>query len=434
MSRESFVTARVEAATNGGLGVVRLEDQVVLVHDVLPGELVRLRRNGARVLPRSAEVLEPSSDRVAPPCPIQRSCGACDLMHAAPAAQARIHAEILRGLVEHAARSANVDTPGEIVPAVHAAPQPLGYRGRARFHLSADTRGAKVGYFAAASHDLLVLSACPVLEPGLLEAARSIATALRTARRAKGELSVAFGERQGRRLPVVALTVDHDPAPELFAALDRRCTADGDLAGAHVLLQGAAKPIVFGDPRSVQRGADGVPLVLAAAGFAQPSEWAATLLATRVKELAKPEGASVLELFAGSGTLSVALAATARSFASIESADDAVACARENLAVRGLSGKLRVGDAETAELPRGLDVIMLDPPRTGAAKSAAAIAKAQPKRVVYVSCDAPTLARDLGPLLRAGYRLTALETAEIFPQTSHFETVAALALDKRRRA
>ncbi len=200
-------------------------------------------------------------------------------------------------------------------------------------------------------------------------------------------------------------------------------TERGELAGARVALAGAAKPAMFGDPRPVQVGFDGETLVLPAGGFAQPSDQGAAALATRVSAMARADDKDVHELFAGAGTLTVALARTAR-VSSIEIDGAAVACARENLARRELAAKLSIGDAETAAVPKRAEVVVLDPPRTGAAGACRAIAIAKPKRVVYVSCDPPTLARDAKILAGAGYALRDLETFELFPQTSHVETVA----------
>jgi 23S rRNA (uracil1939-C5)-methyltransferase len=165
---------------------------------------------------------------------------------------------------------------------------------------------------------------------------------------------------------------------------------------------------------------------LAAGGFAQPSDAGAALLSARVRALADCNDQRVVELFAGSGTLSIGLAADARELSTTELDPAAVECARENLALRGLEARIAVGDAEARELKGKPDVVVLDPPRTGAPRAAASIAAHKPRRVVYVSCEASTLARDLVPLVAAGYGIKALELVELFPQTSHFETIALL--------
>ena len=157
-------------------------------------------------------------------------------------------------------------------------------------------------------------------------------------------------------------------------------------------------------------------------------------MSNTVVELAAPAGKTVFELHAGSGTLSVGLAKDAASFSSIESASPAVQCAKENFALRGLSGKLRVSDADALAIPAGLDLVVLDPPRQGARKVCENIARARPKKVVYVSCDPATLARDLEVLGAANYVAERVLTLELFPQTSHVETVVALTRAARGKA
>ncbi len=179
-------------------------------------------------------------------------------------------------------------------------------------------------------------------------------------------------------------------------------------------------------------GADGAPVVIAAGGFAQPSDAGAAMLARRVDELSragKERARHVVELFAGSGTLSVLLARGAASYAAVELDEAACAAARENLAARGASvvgARVIPADADAYAIPPSTTVVVLDPPRTGAAGAARAIAASGARVVVYVACDPPTLARDLGAMTRGRLAITDIETFELFPQTSHVETVVRL--------
>jgi 23S rRNA (uracil1939-C5)-methyltransferase len=139
-----------------------------------------------------------------------------------------------------------------------------------------------------------------------------------------------------------------------------------------------------------------------------------------------PALGTVVELFSGSGTFSVLLARAAAAFFSVESSEDAAHAARQNLSARGLSGKVTVTDADAFVIPPNAEVVVLDPPRSGAAGASLAIASSRVARVVYVACDSATFSRDLGTLVRNGFALTHLETVELFPQTSHVETLARL--------
>ena len=323
------------------------------------------------------------------------------------------------------------ETPPEI--RVHAAPEPLGYRTRARLYVRGERGRVRIGYRAPGSHALVATSSCSVLAPSIAGALDEIPTVL-AGSSGEGDVQVARGA--GGRL-VLDVAWRGEIAPAAWTAIDRRIT-EGAWAGARVRMEGAKTPAVFGDPRPMLEGADGQPLVIAAGSFAQSSDRGAVMLARRVAELARaevetpaeeatePTNGHVLELFAGSGTLSILLARGAASFVAVESDDGAARAARENISARGLSGKVVVADADAYPIPPRVEVVVLDPPRAGAEGAATAIAASRASRVVYVACDPATLARDLGTLVRAGFALTHLETVELFPQTSHVETLARL--------
>ena len=189
-------------------------------------------------------------------------------------------------------------------------------------------------------------------------------------------------------------------------------------------------------------GADGKPLHLAAGGFAQASEEGNTLLATRVAELAAQvlppaHAARVVELYAGAGNLTVLLAARAAHVIAVESDRDACRMAEENLRLRFLSARVVEADAASYAVGAGTNLLVLDPPRTGARAVAERLAQASStprggravwhpvRHVLYVSCDPQTLGRDL-TLLAPHYRPVAIETFEMFPHTSHIETAVLL--------
>lgn len=436
---------RIERLSLGGSGVAKRADgAVVLVAGAAPGDLVEAEVAPGRP-PRGhvVRVLEPGPNRVEPACPHVAACGGCDWMHLGLDAQAAAHAELVRSAVAHA-----LSIPEGAVPAiaVHRAPAGLGYRTRARVFVKAERGVVRVGYRAAGTHALAAVSECLVLHPSIAPLLGELPAILRGAR-GEGDVHLACGA--GER-PTIDVSWRGELAPETFRELDER-VARRDLAGARVRYAGTARPASFGDARPRMQGADGEPLVLAAGGFAQPSDEGAALLARRVAELAlgprayadsgpgaaRPAAGAperrprVLELFAGSGTLSVLLARGAESLTAVEVDAEAAACLRENLDRRGLAAKVVVADAEAFAIPPRTDLVVLDPPRTGARGAARAVAASKAKAVVYVSCDPATLARDLAELAATGLVLTDLETVELFPQTSHVEAVARLARPRR---
>jgi 23S rRNA (uracil1939-C5)-methyltransferase len=189
-------------------------------------------------------------------------------------------------------------------------------------------------------------------------------------------------------------------------------------------------PAIIGDPTPFVVGADAAPLKLAPGGFAQASEEANAALARHVDDatraLASDPAATVVELFAGAGNLTVLLARERSGVIAVESDRDACAAARANLAVRGLTARIVEADARGFAIPASTKIAILDPPRVGAKEVCRALAERPVPGVVYVSCDPPTLGRDLEMLASAGYELRTLDTFEMFPQTSHVESVAVL--------
>ncbi|APR83030.1 RNA methyltransferase, TrmA family protein [Minicystis rosea] len=417
-------TLRIESVAAGGAGVAHLPNgAVVFVPRTAPGDVIEAEviTSTQPASGRVLRVIEPSADRVDPPCPYVEACGGCDLMHLSATAQERAHTEMVRSALSRALPNAKLP---EI--RVHVAPTQLAYRTRARFFLKADRRGVRVGYRAPSSHDLTSIDACLVLDPAIAPLLAELREVLAGAS-GDGDAQVARG-RDGR--PVVSLAWRGELPASAWSALDARVTR-GAWAGARVVLHGAGQPATFGDPRPVIAGADGAPLVIAPGGFAQPSDDGAVLLARRADELAriedKPRPRHVVELFAGSGTLSILLAQGAASFTAVEIDEAACAAARENLTARGLAAKVVTADADAASISPNTTIVVLDPPRTGARGAAATIAASSARVVVYVACDPPTLARDLTVLTGNGrFAVTDVEIFELFPQTSHVETVVRL--------
>ncbi|MFO0590795.1 MAG: class I SAM-dependent RNA methyltransferase [Polyangiaceae bacterium] len=425
---------RIESIAAGGAGLARDDGRAVFVPRTAPGDLaeVTLESRGGALHGKLLRVVEPGPGRVEPICPFAEACGGCDLMHLTGRAQHEAHLEIVTSAFRHAGAAALpeivtrhvYETPsGEADPSQLA---PSGYRTRARFFARVERGKPLVGYRAGGSHSIAAIDRCAVLVPALDALLRELPELLRGAT-GDGEISVSLSETR----PVVDIAWRGGLPAEVWSRLDQKTKA-GVWAGARVWLDGATTPASFGDPRPVLAGADGRPLVIAAGGFAQPSEKAAIVLARHVANLVQKSGdslSSIVELFAGSGTLSILLAPLAKRFVAVESVEPAVVCARKNLEARGLAGKVVLADASEHD-PGHADVVVLDPPRTGARAAAQKIAASSTKAVVYVGCDPTTAARDAATLVAAGFTITDVEIVEIFPQTSHIETLIRLA---RRR-
>lgn len=422
--------ATIAELSPGGEGVaiceIAGERRAVFVPGVAPGERVRVEADLSRrpARGRVLEVLAPSAERVLPECPWYERCGGCDWMHLSAEEQARAHAAIVTSILPAAWAGTRV-TP-------HAAPRTRAYRTRARVHVDVRRGRVVVGMYARGSHEPVAVDACLVLDPVLDEARRKLVPLLEGAK-GRGDAQLALGPPGDPRRAVLDLRWSGDLPGSVFARIERG-VSDGWLAGARVYAGDVKVPAKVGDPTPWITGADGAPLRLAAGGFSQATEEGNTLLARRAVELADAiaPGVPAIELYAGAGNLTVLLART-RQVTAVELSREACDAARANLAARGLGARVVEADASRFAIPKDARLVVLDPPRTGAKELAVALAARPLPAIVYVSCDPPTLGRDLALLAAAGYTPEAIETFEMFPQTSHVETIAALVPPKARR-
>ena len=383
------------------------EARAVLVRGGVPDETVLVRLDASK-RPARAEIVEvvtPGAGRVLPPCKHVEACGGCDWMQLSREAQREAHLALLpRGL-----------SPSMRVT-FHEAPTDLGYRIRTRVHLAPTRAAMQVGFFGARSHEIVDVDTCVVLDPRL-DAARRDLRSLFLGARGTGEATLALG----RALPVAEVRWSRDLPGEVYGRLER---AMSQWQGVRVSCGDARRPSVFGDPTPWMVGADGEPLELAPGGFAQPHAEVNAKLARLVAELAG-DAKRVIELYAGSGNLTVMLARDRASVRAVESEEAACEAARSNLSTRDLAARVTCDDAATFEIPPATDLVVLDPPRTGAREVCERLAKRPVGRVVYVSCDRATLARDL-TILAPRYDVVSVDVLEMFPHTSHAETVVLL--------
>ena len=390
---------RIERPATGG-GVGRLGDGlVVFVRDTLPGELVDVsieQRTSSFARASLRRVIEPSTDRVAAPCRFSGAggCGGCDLQHASSAGQTSWKEAIV---AEQLRRIAGYDGAPSLV---HAPSPPRGSRTRLR--CAVDDAG-QLALRASRSHDLVTVNPCWLVDPRVDEAfATSWTRANEVELRAIGDAPP---------FAVVKRLVGRSVRYEVC-----------DLRGRRI------------DPAPVSRVLVGeTHYNVSPQSFWQSHVDAPSMLLDRVTALAGVErGDRVVDLYCGVGLFAVALASVvgpAGRVVGVETSPHAVRDARENGAGHG---GLRIREAMvTADSVRNLigagDVVVVDPPRAGLAKGvAAAIVERRPRRVVYVSCDAATFARDLKVFLSGGFSVSHMEILDLFPMTEHVELVALL--------
>ncbi len=406
----------------GPHAVARHDGKVLFVRGGAPDEAldVVVREERERyAFADVAGVAHASAVRREPPCPYLPRCGGCPWQHLTPEAQRAAKQQVV---AEHLRRIAGLDV---AVAAPLALPAEFGYRRRITLRVD----DAVAGFAAAASHDIVPIAHCLLAEPAI-DALIVPATALagRLAARvrrisliggAAGERVVVAGEVEGAWPP--------EDAPRCLAWLAEQPTVAG------LVLQGRRWRQAWGDTAVRVTVADDHDLTVHAPGFTQVTRAGNRLLVDTVTRLvgAAP-GQRVLDLYAGAGNLSARLYAAGAVVTAVEEHAGAAADARRNLAAGSAPARVITARAERAlrELVAAgerYDCVVLDPPRSGAAACVPELLRLAAPRLVYVSCDPATLARDLRAL-RAAYRIDVVQPLDLFPQTYHVETVVAATL------
>jgi 23S rRNA (uracil1939-C5)-methyltransferase len=417
------IEVTVERLGLEGEGIAAHQGRALFVAGAFPGERVRVRLEPAsKVLRGRLEaVLAPSPRRRAPPCPLADRCGGCDWMQLEPSAQVVEKERLVLDALSHLGR---VKAGSFRVLPTAATGTDTGTRRRAVLHW--ESHG--LGYYGRRSHEPVQVDVCPALVPALAPL--------------PGQLSGPL-KALGRTLKDVHLLADGDGVSVALALEGpvrprAREVAEGlvraGLARGVVLLEPEGRTEEVGRPvleaPAPQR--PDVSLRLRADAFAQAHAGGVEVLVERALDFLGPKtGDQALELYAGNGTFTFALAARVASVVAIEASATSLALAAaaaraadvKNIRwVQGDAGKVSMGLAKEG---RRFDVLLADPPRTGAPKLAELVGALGVRTLVYVGCDAGALARDAGRLLEAGFRLEALQLVDLFPNTHHVEALLA---------
>ncbi len=411
------VTVVVEKPAVGGRMIARLDGRVVLVGGAVPGERVsaRIERVAKGVLyADTVDVLDPSADRREPAA--DPRCGGCLYAHIAYLRQVEIKAQVIADALARIGRFRRTEP-------IVVTPSPAdGYRMRARLH----RQGSRLGFFVEGTHAI-----CDVRPTGQLRAEtcdvidRLGAALARRPSDAVGEVEISENIDGSQRVVHLHGVAPDDVASDLLAAV-------GGLTGLTVSTP-AGPTTLTGSPYVTDRirlmdGAD-LSFRRHVLSFFQGNRFLVADLVAHVAGLI-PEGSRVIDLYAGGGLFSVAAAVTRRAGVvavegdPVAAADLAANAAAADPAVRPIH---RAVETFLRDRQETADIIVADPPRAGLSKEAlAGMIAVGPGRMVYVSCDVATLARDARRLVDAGYELTRVDGFDLFPNTPHVEAVVTL--------
>ena len=422
----------IDALAYGGSGVGRLDGKAVFVPLTAPGDQIRCRIVQDRKRYAEAEMvelLEAAPQRRVPPCPVFGDCGGCQWQHLPYGEQCRWKERIFAETLQRQARiEASVLRP--LVPA----PDEWGYRSRVQFKCRQTEGGFVMGFYRRGTHYVIDVASCPIAAPRLNEV-------LALFRRWLPESSCP------QLVPQADMEVDDEGRVRVTVhalgpagpALAEYLRPLAEQAGISLYMQFGRKETllqVCGEEalHILPLGAGSLRLAYGAGGFAQVNLEQNRQLVREVCSAAALTGQErVLDLFCGMGNFSLPLALQAGEVVGIENYAPAIRQAELNARVNGLSHtrfQSRPAEAAIRDVTTGnaFDLVVLDPPRTGAYEVVRELLRMRPPRIIYVSCDPPTLARDLVPLLHGGYDVVSSRPFDLFPQTCHTESVTVLRL------
>jgi 23S rRNA (uracil1939-C5)-methyltransferase len=404
----------ITAMTFGPFGIGRLDGKAVMVSNAAPGDLLEVtvvHERAGYLVARAERVLKAGAARRTPPCPYLPRCGGCDWQQITYPTQARFKAEVISATLNRALGL-------ELDPAtlIEPAPAEFGYRARIRFKTG---RGGRLGFYEAGSRRLVEVDHCMV-------AAAEIRMPREFAAEIECEEIEVVADR-GREVLVAHLA--RPPGAAVLGRARRLVERDARIAGA-VLRAGRTREVI-GEVSITVALEPGLELEVDADLFSQVNRAQNLKLVAAVMEMARAGvDARVLDLFCGAGNFSLPAARRGAEVMGVDAEELAVAAAARNAARLGLE-RAEFAAMEAAELARFLlraryrpDVVIMDPPRSGALALIEPLLRMRAERVIYVSCDVATLARDLQALCAGGYRIAALRAFDFFPNTHHVEVVA----------
>jgi 23S rRNA (uracil1939-C5)-methyltransferase len=440
----------IESVGPSGDGLARLGRRRLVVPFTIPGERVRVRLDATRGAVTSAsliEVLRASPNRVRPACRHfgpeadgGRTCGGCSWQHIAYPAQLTLKTDLVTRLVRERIPAA---PPARPMLAATRHDAPWRYRNKVHFVVDSGPSGALVvGHYARFSRRVVAVRECPVHD----DRGNAVAFALRDAcqwAETREVKSIAVRAAVTRPETMATLVVTSDKDKRVRAASRRALAGNAAPTSLHINVHPRDNAFVFGrdtrhitGPARLREEVGGASFLISPTSFFQTNVAAAEILVQQVLA-AIPTGAVVLDLYAGAGLFALPLAQRGHTIVAIEANRSAVADGEASLRLNRVPEarcrfiakpvEIALGTGRGSRLP-DFDVVVLDPPREGcgAAVIGHALSRRMPARVVYVSCDPESLARDLVHITACGYAIDSLQPVDMFPHTPHIETVVIL--------
>lgn len=433
--------------THQGSGVAKIDGYTLFVPSALPGEKATvqvLKTKKAYGFGKLIEVIEASDERTTPPCPIFNQCGGCQLQHLSYAGQLNYKQTQVKNVLTRIGGLDNVN-----VHPIIGMDDPWRYRNKAQVPVGEGKDGLVAGFYQMGTHRIINMEACLIQEEAndaVVSAVKDIAESLNISaydeKRNRGVLRhiIAKYGKQTKEVMVVIITRTKD-LPHKKQLIEHITANIPNIKSIVHNVNPRQTNVIFGDETNVIWGEPyiydsigDVKFAISARSFYQVNPIQTKILYDKALEYADLSGEeTVIDAYCGIGTISLFLAKKARKVYGVEIIEEAIADAKRNAKLNEIyNAEFAVGQAEKV-IPKwhkqGIqaDVIVVDPPRKGCDEALLnTIIDMKPKRVVYVSCNPATLARDLRILEDGGFKTQEVQPVDLFPHTSHVEVVCRL--------
>lgn len=420
------IRVKIDSMAFRGYGVSRIAGKVIFIPYSVTGEegwVEIVEEKKSYSMGRLLEILKPSCWRVDPPCPYFGVCGGCQWQHIDYAKHGELKKDILKEILIRL--GGLKDAPSVDV---EPSPDPYGYRTRVQLKV----QGKALGYYQERSHQLVNIERCPIAHPLVNEMISLLRNAFPSFSQVQ-EIEINISPEEGKGIFILH-------SQKLNQRLEK--IVKGSLQSPPVLkglaILGKRRAVLLGEPHlnftihlDQHRGVRNLALRTSPGSFSQVNLKQNDNLIQKVLEYSDPKGNErTLDLYAGVGNLTLPLAMVSKQVWGIEDNLVAVKDAQFNLENNGIKNcSLIHGKVEDVlenwkwENP---DLLVLDPPRTGGKKALEQAVKLKPEKIIYVSCEPTTLARDIRLLSNRGYALRALALVDMFPQSFHMEVIGLL--------
>lgn len=438
------INLTIQTLGTHGEGIGYWHGYTVFVEDALPGEVIQgkithTERRFGRAKVTSYE--SRSAKRTTPICELFGKCGGCQLMHFNYEAQLNFK----RKRVVEALERQRLLHAHEIVQPCIASPQPLAYRNKIQLPIKGEPGAIKIGLFARDTHDLVEIEACAVhceigekIYQKICPLLKSYPIIPYQPETSMGEFRYVLIKTAVNTSQALVIFVVNQVNYQLLHALAKDilalCPEVKGVILNHNTIQGNVVlgdryETLAGDPNVTERLGDLYFKVSPASFFQVNTAQAEALYAQALSYAELQSDDTVVDAYCGVGTLSLWIARHAKQVIGIECIPEAIVDAKENSAVNQINNVEFICDTTEKALPSitKADVVFLNPPRKGCDRSVLVeLTRLAPKKIVYISCDPSSLARDLGFLVSEGYQIDAVQPFDMFPQTAHVETVVKL--------